>query len=146
MTGTGAKSKTHHHLERNLVLEVVRVTEAAALAASQFTGKGDKIAVDAAGTEAMRKVLNQLELDGRVVIGEGEMDEAPMLFIGEQVGKRTPGAFPVDIAVDPVEGTTVTARGLPNGVAVIAISEHGGLLGTPDMYAASSFVPRTLSA
>ena len=133
MTGTGAKSKTHHHLERNLVLEVVRVTEAAALAASQFAGKGDKIAVDAAGTEAMREVLNQLELDGRVVIGEGEMDEAPMLFIGEQVGKRTPGAVPVDIAVDPVEGTTVTARGLPNGVAVIAISEHGGLLGAPDM-------------
>ena len=121
-------------MERALVLEIVRVTEAAALAASSFVGKGDKNAVDSAGTQAMREVLNQLELDGRVVIGEGEMDEAPMLFIGEEVGTRKPGSFQVDIAVDPVEGTTVTARGLPNGVAVIAMSERGGLLGAPDMY------------
>ena len=121
-------------MERALVLEIVRVTEAAALAASSFVGKGDKNAVDSAGTQAMREVLNQLELDGRVVIGEGEMNEAPMLFIGEEVGTRTPGSLQVDIAVDPVEGTTVTARGLPNGVAVIAMSERGGLLGAPDMY------------
>lgn len=121
-------------MERALVLETVRVTEAAALAASSFVGKGNKNAVDGAGTQAMREVLNQLELDGRVVIGEGEMDEAPMLFIGEEVGTRKPGSFQVDIAVDPVEGTTVTARGLPNGVAVIAMSERGGLLGAPDMY------------
>jgi fructose-1,6-bisphosphatase II len=122
------------NMERALVLETVRVTEAAALAASHFVGKGDKIAVDGAGTEAMREVLNQLEIHGRVVIGEGEMDEAPMLFIGEELGVRGEGSFPVDIAVDPVEGTTVTARGLPNGVAVIAMSERGGLLGAPDMY------------
>jgi fructose-1,6-bisphosphatase II len=122
------------NMERALVLETVRVTEAAALAASRWVGKGDKIAVDGAGTEAMREVLNQLEIHGRVVIGEGEMDEAPMLFIGEELGVRGEGSFPVDIAVDPVEGTTVTARGLPNGVAVIAMSERGGLLGAPDMY------------
>jgi fructose-1,6-bisphosphatase II len=121
-------------MERALVLETVRVTEQAALAASRWVGKGDKHAVDAAGTEAMREVLNQLEIHGHVVIGEGEMDEAPMLFIGEEVGTRSPNAFQVDIAVDPVEGTTVTSRGLPNGVAVIAMSERGGLMGAPDMY------------
>jgi fructose-1,6-bisphosphatase II len=126
-------------MERALVLDTVRVTEQAALAASRFVGKGDKIAVDGAGTEAMREVLNQLEIHGTVVIGEGEMDEAPMLYIGEEVGARGPDgfserAFKVDIAVDPVEGTTVTSRGLPNGVAVIAMSERGGLVGAPDMY------------
>ena len=125
---------TSGSMERALVLETVRVTEAAALAASRWVGKGDKHAVDGAGTEAMREVLNELEIHGTVVIGEGEMDEAPMLFIGEELGQRGPGAFPVDIAVDPVEGTTVTARGLPNGVATIAISSKGGLLGAPDMY------------
>ena len=121
-------------MERALVLDTVRVTEQAALAASRFVGKGDKIAVDGAGTEAMREVLNQLEIHGTVVIGEGEMDEAPMLYIGEEVGTRAQNAFKVDIAVDPVEGTTVTSRGLPNGVAVIAMSERGGLVGAPDMY------------
>lgn len=121
-------------MERALVLETVRVTEQAALAASRFVGKGDKHAVDAAGTEAMRRVLNELEITGTVVIGEGEMDAAPMLYIGEEVGRRHDQDVPVDIAVDPVEGTTVTARGLPNGVAVIAIANKGGLLGAPDMY------------
>ena len=121
-------------MERALVLETVRVTEQAALAASRFVGKGDKNAVDGAGTEAMRAVLNDLDIAGTVVIGEGEMDEAPMLFIGEEVGLRGPGSFPVDIAVDPVEGTTVTSRGLPNGVSVIAIANKGGLVGAPDMY------------
>ncbi len=118
-------------IENKLVLEVVRVTEQAALAASRFSGKGDKHAVDEAGTEAMRKQLNQMEISGTVVIGEGEMDEAPMLYIGEQLGL---GGIEVDIAVDPVEGTNITAKGLPNSVTVIAISEKGGLFHAPDMY------------
>ncbi len=121
-------------MERALVLEIARVTEQAALEASRFVGKGDKIAVDGAGTEAMRQTLGETHIRGTVVIGEGEMDEAPMLYIGEQVGLQTPDSFEVDIAVDPVEGTTVAARGLPNSVAVIALSEKGGLLGAPDMY------------
>lgn len=118
-------------LERLLVLETVRVTEAAALSSSHWVGKGDKTAVDRAGTEAMREVLRDMGIRGRVVIGEGEMDEAPMLYIGEELGG---GGFEIDIAVDPVEGTHVVASGLPNGVAVIALSERGGLLGAPDMY------------
>ncbi|MBB6098522.1 fructose-1,6-bisphosphatase II [Deinobacterium chartae] len=128
-------------MERALVLETVRVTEQAALAASRLVGKGDKIAVDRAGTEAMREVLNELDIDGTIVIGEGEMDEAPMLYIGEKVGKGGKNAYPVDIAVDPVEGTTVTSRGLPNGVAVIAISEKGGLVHAPDIYMDKLVVP-----
>ena len=126
-----APSPSNHLLERLLVLETVRVTEAAALAASHWVGKGDKMAVDRAGTEAMREVLHDMGIRGRVVIGEGEMDEAPMLYIGEELGG---GGFEIDIAVDPVEGTHVVASGLPNGVAVIALSERGGLLGAPDMY------------
>ena len=94
-------------IERRLVLEVVRVTEQAALAASRFAGKGDKEAVDEAGTQAMRRVLNELPIRGTVVIGEGEMDEAPMLYIGEVLGQ---GGLEVDIAVDPVEGTTTAAK------------------------------------
>ncbi|PYE55776.1 fructose-1,6-bisphosphatase II [Deinococcus yavapaiensis KR-236] len=127
-------------IERALVLDTVRVTEQAALAASKFVGKGDKIAVDRAGTEAMREVLNELDIDGTVVIGEGEMDEAPMLYIGERLG-NVAKAYPVDIAVDPVEGTTVTSRGLPNGVAVIALSEKGGLVHAPDIYMDKLVVP-----
>ncbi|MCS7059077.1 MAG: class II fructose-bisphosphatase [Meiothermus sp.] len=118
-------------IERLLVLEVARVTEQAALAASRLAGMGDKEAVDAAGTEAMRQVLSELPIRGRVVIGEGEMDEAPMLYIGEVLGRGGPE---VDIAVDPVEGTNITAKGLPNAITVIAISEKGGLVGAPDMY------------
>lgn len=118
-------------IERLLVLEVARVTEQAALAASRLAGKGDKEAVDAAGTEAMRQVLSELPINGTVVIGEGEMDEAPMLYIGEKLGMGGPE---VDIAVDPVEGTTITAKGLPNSITVIAISEKGGLFHAPDMY------------
>ena len=118
-------------LERSLLLETVHVTEAAALAARHWVGMGDKDAVDRAGTEAMRAVLRELGIRGKVVIGEGEIDQAPMLEIGEEFGE---GGFDVDIAVDPVEGTGVVARGLPNGVAVIALSERGGLLGAPDMY------------
>lgn len=118
-------------IENKLVLEIVRVTEQAALAASRLSGKGDKHAVDLVGTEAIREQLNKMEISGTVVIGEGEMDEAPMLYIGERVGK---GGVEVDIAVDPVEGTNITAKGLPNSVTVIAISEKGGLFHAPDMY------------
>lgn len=124
--------------EHALVLETARVTEGAALAASRFMGMGDKNAVDGAGTEAMRELLNSLNIRGTVVIGEGEMDEAPMLYIGEQVGN---GEHEVDIAVDPVEGTNVTAKGLPNGLAVIAISEKGGLMAAPDCYMEKLVVP-----
>ncbi len=123
--------KSISSLERALVLETVHLTEQAALAASLTIGKGDKHAVDQAGTETMRRVLNELPISGRVVIGEGEMDEAPMLYIGEKLGA---GGFEVDIAVDPVEGTNACARGLANSIAVIALSEKGGLLGAPDMY------------
>jgi fructose-1,6-bisphosphatase II len=118
-------------IEHLLVLEVVRVTEQAALAVSRLAGMGDKEAVDAAGTDAMREVLGELPISGTVVIGEGEMDEAPMLYIGEKVGRGGPE---VDIAVDPVEGTNITAKGLPNAITVIALSEKGGLLHAPDMY------------
>jgi fructose-1,6-bisphosphatase II len=121
-------------MERALVLETVRVTEQAAIAASRLAGKGDSMIVDQAGTDAMRQVLNELEIDGEVVIGEGEMDEAPMLYIGERVGKAGPDSWKVDIAVDPVEGTTITARMINNAVAVIALSDKGGLFQAPDTY------------
>src|SRR5690606_7021568 len=99
-----------HHLERALVLDTVRVTEQAAIAASRVAGKGDSDMVDQAGTDAMRQVLNELEIDGEIVIGEGERDEAPMLYIGERLGRGGEDVWPVDIAVDPVEGTSITAR------------------------------------
>ena len=121
-------------LERALVLDTVRVTEQAAIAASRVAGMGDEDLVDTAGTEAMRRVLNELEIDGRVVIGEGERDHAPMLYIGERVGRGGPDAWPVDIAVDPVEGTGIAARMVSGAVAVIALSERGGLLQAPDVY------------
>lgn len=125
-------------IENALVLETARVTEAAALAASRLVGMGDKNAVDGAGTEAMREMLGRMAIKGEVVIGEGEMDEAPMLYIGEKLGQ---GDFEVDIAVDPVEGTTVTSKGLPNGLAVIALSERGGLMRAPDCYMDKLVVP-----
>lgn len=119
-------------LERNLALEVVRVTEAAALSASRLMGRGDEKAADQAAVDAMRKALNSLAIEGRVVIGEGERDEAPMLYIGEEVGT---GQGPkVDIALDPLEGTTITAKGGPNALAVIAMAEDGGFLNAPDVY------------
>jgi fructose-1,6-bisphosphatase II / sedoheptulose-1,7-bisphosphatase len=121
-------------LDRNLALEVVRVTEAAALAASKLMGRGDEKKADQAAVDAMRTTLNSLSIDGTVVIGEGERDEAPMLFIGEKVGLAQAGMPRIDIALDPLEGTTITAKGLPNALAVIAMAEHGGFLNAPDVY------------
>jgi fructose-1,6-bisphosphatase II / sedoheptulose-1,7-bisphosphatase len=119
-------------LDRVLVLEVARVTEAAAIAAARLRGRGDEKAADGAAVEAMRRELAKINIRGRVVIGEGEMDESPMLYIGEEVGT---GEGPeVDIAVDPLEGTTICAKAMPNSLAVLAISERGGLLNAPDMY------------
>ncbi|APR51221.1 class II fructose-bisphosphatase [Sphingomonas koreensis] len=121
-------------LDRVLVLEMVRVTEAAAIAASKLTGRGDEKAADAAAVEAMRASLNSLYMDGTVVIGEGERDEAPMLYIGEKVGSA-PGKGPkIDIALDPLEGTTICAKAGPNSLAVLAIAEEGNLLNAPDVY------------
>ena len=121
-------------LDRVLVLEMVRVTERAAIAASTLIGRGDEKAADAAAVNAMRDALNELYMDGTVVIGEGERDEAPMLFIGEKVGSA-PGKGPkIDIALDPLEGTTITAKAGPNALAVLAAAEHGNLLNAPDVY------------
>ncbi len=121
-------------LDRVLVLEMVRVTEAAAVAASKLIGRGDEKAADHAAVEAMRAALNTLEMDGTVVIGEGERDEAPMLFIGEKVGAAQGRGPRIDIALDPLEGTTITAKAGPNALAVLAIAEEGGLLNAPDVY------------
>lgn len=118
-------------MDRNLALEAVRVTEAAALAASRLMGRGDEKAADQAAVDAMRRALNDLPIDGTVVIGEGERDEAPMLYIGEKVGAGGP---PIDIALDPLEGTTITAKGGTNALAVIAMAESGGFLNAPDTY------------
>jgi fructose-1,6-bisphosphatase II len=115
-------------------MDTVRVTEQAAIAASRVAGKGDADLVDQAGVDAMRKVLNELPIDGRIVIGEGERDEAPMLYIGENVGIADEDSWAVDIAVDPVEGTNITARMINNSVAVIAMAERGGLFQAPDTY------------
>jgi fructose-1,6-bisphosphatase II / sedoheptulose-1,7-bisphosphatase len=126
------KPKEKSSLERVLVMEVVRVTEAAAIAAAKLVGRGNEKAADKAAVDAMRKELGRVNIKGTVVIGEGEMDEAPMLFIGEKVGT---GEGPeVDIAVDPLEGTTICAKAMPNALAVLAIAERGGLLHAPDMY------------
>jgi fructose-1,6-bisphosphatase II / sedoheptulose-1,7-bisphosphatase len=119
-------------LDRVFVLELVRVTEAAAVAAAALIGRGDEKAADAAAVEAMRKALGQLNMNGAVVIGEGERDEAPMLYIGEKVGSGD-GAD-LDIALDPLEGTTITAKAGPNALAVIALAEKGNLLNAPDVY------------
>ena len=118
-------------LDRAFALEAVRVTEAAAMAAAGQIGRGDEHAADQAAVEAMRAAFNILPIDGTVVIGEGERDEAPMLFIGEKVGS---GGIAVDIALDPLEGTTLTAKALPNALAVMAMAEPGTLLNAPDTY------------
>ena len=121
-------------LDRVLVLEMVRVTEYAAIAASRLVGRGDEKAADAAAVEAMRAALNMLDFDGTVVIGEGERDEAPMLYIGEKVGRAQGSGPKIDIALDPLEGTTITAKAGPNALAVLAIAEEGCLLNAPDVY------------
>ena len=117
--------------DRNLALELVRVTELAAIAASRWIGHGKKNEADGAAVEAMRRAFDAVAIDGTVVIGEGEMDEAPMLYIGEKVGSGGPE---MDIAVDPLEGTTLTAKGGPNALATIALAEHGNFLHAPDIY------------
>ncbi|MGD9535890.1 MAG: class II fructose-bisphosphatase [Alphaproteobacteria bacterium] len=119
-------------LDRNLALDAVRVTEAAALAASRWMGRGDEKAADQAAVDAMRSALNTLDIQGTVVIGEGERDEAPMLYIGEKVGKGN--GLEVDVALDPLEGTTICATGAPNALAVVAMAEKGGFLNAPDVY------------
>ena len=121
-------------LDRLLVLEMVRVTEAAAISAARLIGRGDEKAADAAAVEAMRAALNELPFDGTVVIGEGERDEAPMLYIGEKVGSAQGSGPKIDIALDPLEGTTITAKAGPNALAVLAIAEEGCLLNAPDTY------------
>ena len=121
-------------IDRVLVLEMVRVTEAAAVAAAELIGRGDEKAADAAAVEAMRRAFDGLYMDGTVVIGEGERDEAPMLYIGEKVG-GAPGKGPkIDIALDPLEGTTITAKAGPNALAVLAAADEGNLLNAPDVY------------
>jgi fructose-1,6-bisphosphatase II / sedoheptulose-1,7-bisphosphatase len=129
-----ADRPTSNALDRVLVLEMVRVTEAAAIAASKWIGRGDKNGADAAAVEAMRGALNELPLCGTVVIGEGERDEAPMLYIGEKVGCGQSGGPEIDIALDPLEGTDLTASAGPNALAVLAIAESGCLLNAPDTY------------
>lgn len=119
-------------MERELSLEFVRVTEAAALASGRLMGRGDKEAADQAAVDAMRAMFDTVSIDGTVVIGEGEMDEAPMLYIGERVGSGTEPC--VDIAVDPLEGTNLVAKGLPNALSVVAIAERGCFLHAPDIY------------
>ncbi len=123
-----------HVLDRVLVLEMVRVTESAAIAASRLVGRGDEKAADAAAVEAMRNAFDDLYIDGTVVIGEGERDEAPMLFIGEKVGGAPDKGPKIDIALDPLEGTTITAKAGPNALAVLAAAEEGCLLNAPDVY------------
>jgi fructose-1,6-bisphosphatase II / sedoheptulose-1,7-bisphosphatase len=119
-------------MDRNLALEAVRVTEAAALAASRLMGRGNEKEADQAAVDAMRQALNGLNMEGTVVIGEGERDEAPMLYIGEKVG--TGNGPRIDIALDPLEGTTITAKGGQNALAVVAMAAHGGFLNAPDVY------------
>ena len=119
-------------MDRNLALELVRVTESAALACGRWVGKGDKHSADEAATNAMRRALESIEINGTVVIGEGEMDEAPMLYIGEKVGSGT--SIEVDIAVDPLEGTNICAKGMNGSITTIALAPRGGFLHAPDMY------------
>ncbi|MBW6512580.1 MAG: class II fructose-bisphosphatase [Desulfuromonadaceae bacterium] len=120
-------------MDRNLAMELARVTEAAALACGRWVGKGNKLAADDAATEAMRRTLDSIDINGTVVIGEGEMDEAPMLYIGEKVGNDS-AANEVDIAVDPLEGTNICAKGMSGAIATIALAPKGGFLHAPDMY------------
>ncbi|GBQ60503.1 class II fructose-bisphosphatase [Komagataeibacter swingsii] len=128
---TSTRHNPYQVTDRNLALELVRVTEAAAVAASAWTGRGLKNEADGAAVEAMRRAFDTVAINGTVVIGEGEMDEAPMLFIGENVGAGGPG---MDIAVDPLEGTNLCAKNLPNALTVVALAESGNFLHAPDIY------------
>jgi fructose-1,6-bisphosphatase II len=121
-------------MESRLALEMVRITEAAAIDAARFMGRGDNTGADHAAVEAMRRTMDEIEMAGTVVIGEGERDEAPMLYIGELVGQGLAGQDEVDIAVDPLEGTNLVAKGQANAICVLAASERGGLLNAPDTY------------
>lgn len=121
-------------MDRNLALEVVRVTEMAAIACARRMGRGDQKEADQAAVDAMRHAFDDVAIDGTVVIGEGERDEAPMLYIGEKVGRAGPGATAVDIALDPLEGTALCATGKPGAIAVIAMANKGCLLNAPDTY------------
>lgn len=121
-------------MDRNLPVNLGRVTEAAALASAKFLGKGDKDKADQAAVDAMRRMFDTIAIDGVVVIGEGEMDEAPMLYIGEKIGKAGADDLKIDIAVDPVDGTTSVANGLPNAISVVAVAPRGCLLHAPDTY------------
>ncbi len=121
-------------MERNLALEFVRLTEAAALSSARWMGRGNEKAADQAAVDAMRKAFDSLVIDGTVVIGEGERDEAPMLYIGEKVGRRSEGAPAIDIALDPLEGTTICATGGVGSISVIAVAERGNFLHAPDTY------------
>src|SRR5438270_7533195 len=124
--------QAHQMLERILSLDIVRVTERAAVSAARLRGRGNEKAADQAAVDARRRELNKLPILGTVVIGEGERDEAPMLFIGEEVGRK--GGFVVDIAVDPLEGTTLCAKNMPGAIATMAMAEGGTLLNAPDVY------------
>src|SRR3982751_4542010 len=124
--------QAHQMLERILSLEIVRVTERAAVSAARLRGRGNEKAADQAAVDAMRRELNKLPIDGTVVIGEGERDEAPMLFIGEQVGGKNGPKD--DIAVDPLEGTTLCAKNMPGAIATMAMAEGGTLLNAPDIF------------
>jgi fructose-1,6-bisphosphatase II len=121
-------------MEQLLALEMVRVTEAAAIASARLMGRGDRHEADRAATEAMRRTMDEIEMAGTIVIGEGERDEAPMLYIGEQVGQASDAAPEIDIAVDPLEGTNLVATGSANAITVLAASERGGLVHAPDTY------------
>ena len=121
-------------MEKLLALEMVYVTEMAAIASARLMGRGDRMEADRLATEAMRSAMDEIEMHGTIVIGEGERDEAPMLYIGEEVGVRTDTAPEIDIAVDPLEGTNLVATGSPNAITVLAASEKGGLVHAPDTY------------
>lgn len=121
-------------MDRNLALESVRITEAAALASARLMGRGDRNGADQAAVEAMRQAFGDLAIHGTIVIGQGERDQAPMLYTGEKVGRASPGDREVEIAVDPLEGTNLCASGSPGAISVIAIGEKGRLLGAPDTY------------
>jgi fructose-1,6-bisphosphatase II / sedoheptulose-1,7-bisphosphatase len=125
------ENRIETNFDRNLALELVRVSEAGALAASRWMGRGKKNEADGAAVEAMRRAFDSVAIDGTVVIGEGEMDEAPMLYIGEKVGSGGPA---MDIAIDPLEGTTITAKGAPNAMTTVALAEAGNFLHAPDIY------------